>query len=88
MFFSGSSDGFCNGKADATFQSPYDNTKFFSCVEGQATLCQSCPGDLVYVEKCGQCLVHDTGRFSYRLFSPVFILAAFLDWIQSASYEI
>jgi len=63
FFFSGSSEGFCNGKADATFQSPYDKSKFFSCVDGQATLCQSCPGGLVYVEKCKQCLVHDASMF-------------------------
>ena len=49
---------FCNGKPNGRYQSPNKNQYFFTCTNGQASPCQRCPGDLVFVEKCDQCLVH------------------------------
>jgi hypothetical protein len=51
--------GFCNGKQNATYQDPNDIERFFSCVDGVATLCQRCPASLVYSEACEKCLFSD-----------------------------
>ena len=54
----GAEPTFCNGKPDGRYQSPNDNKYFLNCMNGQALPCQRCPGDLVFVEKCDQCMVH------------------------------
>ena len=56
VFLTGAPDGFCEHRKDGTYQDPYDKTKFFSCVHGDATECQTCPDKLIYVQACGQCL--------------------------------
>ena len=67
FFILGSTAGFCNGKNDGMFQSPYSKHRFFSCANGMATPCQSCAGDLVFVEKCQECMVHDAGKNFQKL---------------------
>lgn len=49
---------FCNGKPDGRYQSPNEKHHFLSCMNGQASPCQRCPANLVFVEKCDQCLEH------------------------------
>ena len=51
---------YCNGKVDRTVQSPFDMTKYFSCKNGLASDCSTCPGKSVYVEVCGRCTTFDT----------------------------
>ena len=62
--FIGVPSDYCNGKADGTFQLASDKSKYFSCVSGASTPCQTCPAGLVYVEVCVQCLEKDTSKFA------------------------
>ena len=50
---------YCNGKVDRTVQSPFDMTKYFSCKNGLAGDCSTCPGNFVYIEVCGRCTTFD-----------------------------
>ena len=53
---------YCNGKVDRTVQSPFDMTKYFSCKNGLAGDCSTCPGKSVYVEVCARCMMFDPGK--------------------------
>ena len=59
----GAPKGFCDGKMDGKFAAPHSNTKFFHCVHYKSTVCQSCPGGLIFKARCETCMREGEGKY-------------------------